>query len=419
MVNGSHFGREPDNISHCTSTRGVGETWKCIGGGYEFNGYGSYSGHSEGRKTAIDLFTVTLNRDVLLKSRKMLSEINELCSDVEQICKKRDDIIENMKDINLTLGEFTRYRSFYTEVDEEIEVQHRNEMPVHKRTTEIFLERNFSRSIPKIRLKESTSANFSDELVHEAMDFVKENDNFKSDGDLSSKRPRTEDKRCFDNRNKRRKVDRTQVHIVGSDQQIEKQGHIFQCSVQNAMAEHSQIAEQVSNPNDQEQLNTDSCKNMNKETKEFDSNIAMDEMYHISNTETCEINNVTEGQKERKEIKSDIEIAVIDHTSDIEECDIHNVPEVQKETNEIESDGEIGVIDDTSDIEQCDIHNVSQVQKETNKIESHFEIAVIDDTSDADKCDISNVDKLQRKMNKRKDDVEKLTVQKDNDKRQN
>ena len=61
----------------------------------------------------------------------------------------------------------------------------------------------------------------------------------------------------------------------------------------------------------------------------------------------------------------------------------------------------------------------SQVQKERNKIESHFEIAVIDDTSDADKCDISNVDKLQRKMNKRKDDVEKLTVQKDNDKRQN
>lgn len=74
----------------------------------------------------------------------MLSEINELCSDVEQICKKRDDIIENMKDINLTLGEFTRYRSFYTEVDEEIEVQHRNEMPVQKRSTEIFLERNFS-----------------------------------------------------------------------------------------------------------------------------------------------------------------------------------------------------------------------------------------------------------------------------------
>ena len=106
VVNGSHFRSKPDNISHFTSTRGVGQTWKCVGGGYQFNGYGSYCGHSEGRKTAIDLFTVTLNRDILLKTRKMLSEINELCSDVEQICKKRDDIIDNMKDINLTLREF-------------------------------------------------------------------------------------------------------------------------------------------------------------------------------------------------------------------------------------------------------------------------------------------------------------------------
>ena len=73
VVNGSHFRSKPDNISHFTSTRGVGQT---------------------------------LNQDVLLKSRKMLTEINELCSDVEKICKKRDDIIDNMKDINLTLREF-------------------------------------------------------------------------------------------------------------------------------------------------------------------------------------------------------------------------------------------------------------------------------------------------------------------------
>ena len=177
-------------------------------------------------------------------------------------------------------------------------------------------------------MKESTSPNFSDELVHEAMDLVKQNDNFKSDGDLSSKRACTEDKRCFDNSNKRRKVDRRQVHIVGSDQQIENQGHIFQCPVQNAMPEHSQIAE-VSNANDQEQLNTDSRKKVNKETKHFESNIAMDEIYHISNTEKCEIYNVTEVQKETNEMESDIEIEVIDHTSDIEQGDIHNVPEVQ------------------------------------------------------------------------------------------
>ena len=61
VVNGSHFGSEPVNISHFTSTRGVGETWKCVGAGYKFNSYGSYCGHSDGRKSAIDLFTVTLN----------------------------------------------------------------------------------------------------------------------------------------------------------------------------------------------------------------------------------------------------------------------------------------------------------------------------------------------------------------------
>ena len=31
LVNGSHFRSEPDNISHFTSTRGVGQTGKCIG----------------------------------------------------------------------------------------------------------------------------------------------------------------------------------------------------------------------------------------------------------------------------------------------------------------------------------------------------------------------------------------------------
>ena len=57
------------------------------------------------------------------------------------------------------------------------------------------------------------------------------------------------------------------------------------------MPEHSQIAE-VSNANDQEQLNTDSRKKVNKETKHFESIIAMDEIYHISNTVIYHISNV-------------------------------------------------------------------------------------------------------------------------------
>ena len=82
-----------------------------------------------------------------------------------------------------------------TQVEDDVQVDN-NEMLVHKRTTEFFLEKSFSRSIPRIRLKQSMSAKFGNQLVDEALKLVKENvakedDNLKiDDGHLTLKRPR-------------------------------------------------------------------------------------------------------------------------------------------------------------------------------------------------------------------------------------
>ena len=37
-----------------------------------------YSGFSEGWKTAIDLFTITINRELLFKTNTMLTDVNRL-----------------------------------------------------------------------------------------------------------------------------------------------------------------------------------------------------------------------------------------------------------------------------------------------------------------------------------------------------
>ena len=69
VCNGRHFGNELDNITHCTATIGAGVSWRCVGADQQIDDIGFDSRHSEGRKTAIDLFTVTLNRDLLFKTR--------------------------------------------------------------------------------------------------------------------------------------------------------------------------------------------------------------------------------------------------------------------------------------------------------------------------------------------------------------
>ena len=162
VCNGVDFGSERDNITHFTATRGKGPSWQCVGAGRPLNEISLYSGHSEGRKTAIDLFTITINRELLFKTNKMLTDVNQLCCDVKSICIKRDQVIENLEEMKITLGDFKRLTAYYEE--EEVHVdKDRNVMPVLERTTEIIP--SFSRSIPKIRVKDSRHTKFGKQLI--------------------------------------------------------------------------------------------------------------------------------------------------------------------------------------------------------------------------------------------------------------
>ena len=131
-----------------------------------------YSGYSEGQKTAIDLFTITINRELLFKTNTMLTDVNRLCRDVNAICVERDQVIEKLDELKITLGDFKRLTSYYVE---EENIVRDNVMPPKERTVEIVP--SFARAIPKIRVKDSRTTNFGQQLVNEAFQIISEDCN--------------------------------------------------------------------------------------------------------------------------------------------------------------------------------------------------------------------------------------------------
>ena len=106
VCNGLGFGNERDNITHFIATKGKEQTWKCVGADQPLSEIGLYSGYTEGCKSAIDLFTITKNRDILFNTTSMLHDMNQLCHDVKAICVHCDKLIDDMKRLNIKLGNF-------------------------------------------------------------------------------------------------------------------------------------------------------------------------------------------------------------------------------------------------------------------------------------------------------------------------
>ena len=102
----------------------------------------------------------------------MLTDINCLCCDVNAICIERDQVIEKLDELKITLGNFKRLTSYY--VEEENTVRD-NVMPPKERTVEIVP--SFARAIPKIRVKDSCTTNFGQQLVNEAFQIISEDCN--------------------------------------------------------------------------------------------------------------------------------------------------------------------------------------------------------------------------------------------------
>ena len=169
VCNGVDFGSDRDNITHFSGMRGKGPSWQCVGAGQAHDEIGLYTGHTEGRKTAIDLFTITMNRELLFKTNTMLTDVNQLCLDVKGICIERDQVIKKMEEMKITLGDFKQLTAYYVEEDD---VEHQNVMPVQERRIEII--QSFLRSIPKICVKDSRSTKFGKQLVDEALQIMNE-----------------------------------------------------------------------------------------------------------------------------------------------------------------------------------------------------------------------------------------------------
>ena len=172
VCNGAYFGSGRDNITHFSGTRGKGKPWQCVGSGQTVDEIGLYSGFSEGQKTAIDLFTITINRELLFKTNTMLTDVNCLCRNVNAICVERDQVIEKLNELKITLGDFKRLTSYYVE---EENIVRDNVMPPKERTVEIVP--SFARAIPKIRVKDSRTTNFGQQLVNEAFQIISEDCN--------------------------------------------------------------------------------------------------------------------------------------------------------------------------------------------------------------------------------------------------
>ena len=152
--------------------QGKGKSWQCVGSGQTVDEIGLYSGFSEGWKTAIDLFTITINRELLFKTNTMLTDVNRLCRNVNAICVERDQVIEKLNELKITLGDFKQLTSYYVE---EENIVRDNVMPPKERTVEIVP--SFARAIPKIRVKDLRTTNFGQQLVNEAFQIMSEDCN--------------------------------------------------------------------------------------------------------------------------------------------------------------------------------------------------------------------------------------------------
>ena len=171
IVNGVDFDVPRDAITHITATKGVEQSWNCVGHNQVLDSVGDFSGFTEGQKIGLDFNTLSENRDILLKTHNVLKDINQLCRDVKEICSLRDRTVEQLQDIKIDIGDFQRLTSFFKE-EERVDVVNKPVMPVAERRVEIFP--SGMRAIPKVRMKDCRTTEVGKELVQDVMNIIKD-----------------------------------------------------------------------------------------------------------------------------------------------------------------------------------------------------------------------------------------------------
>ena len=132
-----------------------------------------YVGETDGRRTAVDLFNINENNQLLKGTQKAVHAINKLCQDVENICIDRGNVLEDLKTLKVKVKNFRQLTSYYVEDEYDDGVEHRKRketMPPSKRLTEVVP--SFSRSIPKIQVIDSRGTPFGQQLIDEALQLI-------------------------------------------------------------------------------------------------------------------------------------------------------------------------------------------------------------------------------------------------------
>ena len=112
VANGLDFAGGKYRITHFSATKGVLKDWKCVGADIWLNEIGLYVGETDGRRTAVDLFNINKNNQLLKGTQKAVHAINQLCQDIENICIDRDNVLEELK---VKVKNFKWFTSYYVE----------------------------------------------------------------------------------------------------------------------------------------------------------------------------------------------------------------------------------------------------------------------------------------------------------------
>ena len=212
IANGMDFIDVKYRISHFSATRGAAKEWKCVGHDIELKEVGLYIGETDGRRTAVDLFNINENRNLLQGTKKAVSAINKLCEDVENICIDRDNVLDELKKLKVKVKSFRRYTSYFVQDDYDdglTKSKTKETMPEAKKITEVGASN--LRAIPKIKFTDSRKKDFGQELMEQALEILDD------DSELMKIRSAAENYR------KRREIEQhDERQIVESSQGLEE-----------------------------------------------------------------------------------------------------------------------------------------------------------------------------------------------------
>ena len=173
IANGMDFIGVKYPITHFSATKGAAKEWKCVGHNIQLREIGLFTGETDGRRTAVDLFNITENKNILDGTKKAVSAINQLCEDVENICIDRDKVLDELKRLKVKVKSYKRLTSYFVEdiYDDGLrKTKSKSTMPEAKKITKIAP--SAIRAIPKITFADSRETEVGERLVGEALEIL-------------------------------------------------------------------------------------------------------------------------------------------------------------------------------------------------------------------------------------------------------